>query len=132
MTAPTLPDLEATLVAWAAAKFTGVRSVAELPANLGDVLPVIQWQGIGGGDVARTMWTQTFDFDCYAATRSGASTLASAVWSALLWDLPGFVGAGFTVGEVRTFAVPAWRPYDNTKLRRFGGGVEAFVHLTNT
>lgn len=121
-------DVEALLIPWLASTLT-VRAVTDLPADLADVLPVVQVVRIGGPDDDNLSRYDmpTVDVDCYDADRAKASALAGRVHDALRITLPGLtVGAG-TVTKVQTITGPSWRPYDDTLLRRIGASYRLYI-----
>ncbi|GAA2108207.1 hypothetical protein [Streptomyces synnematoformans] len=122
------PDVEVELVALLGAALTGTRLCTELPADLLDVLPVLQVQRVpGGGDDGFRLDRALVDADAYAATRAGASQLARTARAVLL-GLPGTTTTAAVFGRVRTVAAPAWRPYENPGLRRMGTTYELLFH----
>ncbi|GHD70132.1 hypothetical protein GCM10010317_076780 [Streptomyces mirabilis] len=127
MTAVGSVDVEAELIAWLDTVLD-VRVLTDLPANLGDVLPVVQVQRVGGYDDGFRLDRALVDIDVYAATREAASALMAQTRSLLLTELRGVATdtAVFTVA--RTIAAPAWRPYENPALRRFGASFEIYCH----
>lgn len=124
----TAPHVESVLVTWLKAAFPTARLCTELPANLADVLPVIQVVGIGGTGDRFAFDQPRADVDVYAATRSAARDLAQQVHESLLGDLPGQSVDGTFVLSVREFMSPTWTPYDNTTLRRFTLSVGLRIH----
>ncbi|KOU62039.1 hypothetical protein ADK57_25715 [Streptomyces sp. MMG1533] len=120
-------DIEAELVAWLASGLD-VRVLTDLPADLGEVLPVIQIQRTGGGDDGLRLDRAFVDIDVYAASRQAASQLMSQTRSLLLTQLRGAVTAAAVFTSARTIAAPTWRPYENPNLRRFGATFEIFCH----
>ncbi|NML55402.1 hypothetical protein HHL19_16660 [Streptomyces sp. R302] len=122
------PDLEVELVAYLTAR-RAVRVLTELPANLGDILPVVQVQRLpGGGDDGFRLDRALVGVDVYAATRGDASTLAELVRDDLINHLPGTATARAVFGRVATVSAPSWRPYENPGLRRSGATYEVFFH----
>lgn len=120
--------IEPLLVAALKAQFPSARVVTETPANLVDVLPVIQVGGIGGSGDAYQFDTPRADIDVYAATRDAARTLAQQIHDWLLRDLPGqTLGSAFVL-KVTEFMSPVWTPYDNTTVRRFTLSVGLRLH----
>lgn len=120
-------DVEAELVAW----LTGgldVRVLTDLPANLADVLPVVQIQRAGGNDDGVRLDRAFVDVDVYAATRQAASQLMTQTRSLLLTQLRGAVTDAAVFTSARTITAPSWRPYENPNLRRFGATFEIFCH----
>lgn len=120
---------ETVLVTWLKAEFPDVRIVTETPANLADVLPCIAVSRFGGiEDVFSTFDNPSMDFDCYAAARDEARTLAYAVRSSIRDDLPGQTVAGVSASRTRSLAAPVATPYDNTTLRRFTYSAQIRLH----
>src|SRR5438876_10972688 len=97
--------------------FPTVRLVTELPANLQDVLPVMQVGRVGGANHRPGLDRVTADIVCFHSSlldgRNDVRKLAEQVRDAVLGKLPGYVVAGATVTGVNTVAAPAFRPYDN-------------------
>lgn len=119
------PEAETVLVAAAAAHFTGKRVCTETPDDLADVLPCIRiTRFAGGADEVYTFDNPSIDFDCYAATRAAAQTLAYEVRTWVRNTLPGTTIGDDTTGRAfvarsQDILGPHWTPYDNTSLRRF-------------
>lgn len=122
------PDIEIELVTYLADLLAGVRLCTELPANLVDVLPLVQVQRVGGDDDGARLDRALVDVDVFAATRQDAFSLSRTVHDALIVQLRGTMTAGAVFGRVATVSAPAWRPYENTGGRRIGGTYELFFH----
>lgn len=120
-------DVEAELVAWLTNRLDE-RTLTDLPANLGDALPVVQIRRAGGGDDGIRLDRAFVDIDVYAASRQAASTLMSQTRSLLLTELRGTVTTAAVFTSARTISAPTWRPYENPGLRRFGATFEIFCH----
>lgn len=120
-------DVEAELVAWLTDRLDE-RTLTDLPANLTDVLPVVQIQRAGGDDDGIRLDRAFVDVDVYAASRQAASQLMSRTRSLLLTELRGVVTAAAVFTSARTIGAPGWRPYENPGLRRFGASFEIFCH----
>lgn len=110
-------DIELTLTEWIRGAFSA-RTCTELPANLADVLPVVQVEEIGGTS-GRFNGTPRVDVDVYAADYESARDLAQGIHDALLF-LNGTVGTDAVIRGVRVDSRPSRRPYDNAGLRRVG------------
>lgn len=122
-------EAEALLVAWLDTEFGSARVATETPSNLADVLPCIVVSRFGGlEDEVYTFDNASLDFDCYAATRAAARTLAHQVRTALRRDLPGETLGPAFVHRVQTIAPPIWTPYDNTAVRRFTYSAQIRLH----
>lgn len=91
------------------------------------MLPVIQVGNIGGQD-RFNLNANTVDIDVYNPTRITARDLTYQVWSDLRFVLRGYTTTDQMVTRVDTINSPAWRPYDNTNLRRIGLTVQVIVH----
>lgn len=121
----TYPEAETVLVAAAVVHFTGKRICTETPDDLAAVLPAIRiTRFAGGSDDVWTFDNPSVDFDCYAATRAAAQTLAYDVRTWVRTILPGTIIGDQTTGrafvaKAQDILGPHWTPYDNTKLRRF-------------
>jgi len=127
-----LADVELLLHGWLVAQFPSARVARELPANLGDVLPVIQPSRFGGSDDALTLDSANVDIDVYAADYATAASLAGQVRSAVRLHLPGYAASGAAVQSVSTISAPRWVPYDNTSLRRFTAAYRITIHSIPT
>jgi hypothetical protein len=123
-----LVSAESLVRGWLAEQFTPTRVVTELPANLGDVVPVIQVTRFGGSDDVIVLDNAHIDVDTFAATRDDARTLAEQVRTALRLHLPGVTTGGGVVTSVTTMSAPRWVPYDNTNLRRFVASYRITIH----
>jgi hypothetical protein len=125
-------DAELLLVGWLgptlAPSYPTIRCVTDVPANLADVLPLVQVTRFGGSDDVPTLDRAHVDVDCFAATRQGAHDLAEAVRALLRFYLPGRVLSGAVIAKVITISGPAWRPWDNTDLARFGAAYALTIH----
>lgn len=120
-------DIEVELVAWLGAELS-VRVATELPATLADILPVLLVQRVGGDDDTFRLDRALVDVDAYAATRAEAAALAASARSRLVAALRGATTVNAVFGRVSTVQAPAWRPYENTNLRRIGATYEIFFH----
>lgn len=118
---PTFPGTERLLHDWLVADL-GVRVCSELPADLAEVVPLIQAVRIGGphDDNDPFLLIPTVSVDCFADDRLAAITLADQVDRAMRKTLPGAQVHGASVGLVRTLTGPSWRPWDDTAVRRYG------------
>ncbi len=124
-------DVELWLRDWLATEFS-VRTVTELPANLQDVVPLIQVGRIGGGN-HYTIDRPTVDVVCFTATfpnalagadgRDAARKFAERVRDGMYFRLPGTL----PVTSVATVAAPAWRPYDDPAVRCYGATYQLTV-----
>lgn len=122
-------DVEKLLVGWLGTNL-GVRVLTDTPLNLADILPVVRVTRFGGADTDVVLDRANVDVDCYAATRLDAYTLCEQVRGALLFSLAGKTVSRVTVARVQTISGPAWRPWDNTSLRRFGATYQLTTKTT--
>ncbi|MFJ5070252.1 hypothetical protein ACIQC7_27965 [Kitasatospora sp. NPDC088556] len=122
------PDHEAVLVAFLTADLAGPVVTTETDNDLQDHLPLVQVRRAGGGDDGFRLDRALVDVDVYAASRADASALARQIRTALLSRLRGSVQPTAVVGLVATVSAPAWRPYENTGLRRVGATYEIYLH----
>jgi hypothetical protein len=113
-------DIEAALVTWLKTALGGTRCVTELPADLGTVVPLVEIGRIGGTDPTISIDRANVDITCFAATRADARALAYQVWGVLRTNLIGTSLGGGVVLRVDTASAPAWHPYDDPAVRRFG------------
>lgn len=125
-----IPDTESVLVHAAQDQFTTARVCTDLPADLADVLPVIQVDVIGGQDLQVAVDRATVDFDCYGLDRIAARALAHQVWDWLRFTLPGSTVDGALISRVNTINQPNWVPYDDTNVRRFTFTVQVYLRAT--
>lgn len=124
---PTYQSPERLLIPKLASEL-GVRVVAETPANLATVVPLLQVTGIGGSDFTPTFDSCNVDVDSYAASRGESEDLSNAARHFLMWLLPGQILGGAVVASVRTIMRPTWTPYDDTDLRRFTASYAVVLH----
>ena len=125
---PTYQSPERLLIGWLTLEL-GVRVVAETPASLATVVPVLQVTGIGGSDFTPTFDTCNVDVDSYAASRGESEDLSNRARAALMFTLPGkLIGGAAVVASVRTIMRPTWTPYDDTDLRRFTASYAVVLH----
>jgi hypothetical protein len=117
---------------WLAAQFAPTRVVTELPANLADVVPLLQVTRFGGQDDFITLDAANIDIDAFAVGRDAARTLAEQARTAVRLHLPGYASGGAAVQSVTTISAPRWVPYDNTSLRRFVASYRITIHSIPT
>jgi hypothetical protein len=113
-------DAENLAHSWLAAKFTTARVVTETPGSI--VGPTIRAVRISGGNKF-VLDRAVLDVDCYDLTRASARTLAEQVRDAFCFLLPGTNH----VTAVETLSGPAWRPWENTSVRRFGATYQLYI-----
>jgi hypothetical protein len=118
--------VETVVNTWLTGRFPTDRVVTETPADLVGALPLILVAGLPGKQKV-SLASPLVDVESYAATRDAARTLAMQVHNALLFEMRGLVG-DMLITKVEIRAYPAWRPYDNTKLRKFGALYQVYLH----
>lgn len=122
-------DTEQLLVGWAPG-IVSCRALTETPDDLADVLtttPVVRITRIGGP--SQVGFDQpTVDFDCFGLTRPAAKAFAISLQSAVELQLPGYYNTYGTVLAAVTISGPAWRPWDNSNVRRIGFTTRLSVH----
>lgn len=121
-------NVEAVLVAFLGDVLGGPVVTTELGNDLLEDLPVVQVQRVGGDDDGLRLDRALVDVDVYAPGRGQAADLSEQIRAALLHTLRGSTTATATVGRVATVSAPAWRPYENTSLRRCGATYEIYLH----
>jgi hypothetical protein len=121
-------DAELVIHHYLAAEFPNARVTTDLPADLADVVPLIQPIRIGGGDLALSLDSASIDVDCFAATRLAVNRFASDVRAALV-RAPGYFDEALHVSvksvRVRNFG---WRPYVNGNVRSAGMTADVVLH----
>lgn len=124
-------DIERLLTAWMEAQLE-VRAVAELPADLYTAgnLPILHVEEVPGpGWSIPTIDVCDVDIDAYAIGRQPSRDLAEQA-RALVMAMAGRVfDDGLTVvSKVETLRKPTPLPYDDSDLRRMGGGYRFTLH----
>jgi hypothetical protein len=115
-----LASSDEVTVTWLQEQFPDARVCTETPANLLDVLPVIQVQTIGGADQELPLDFATVDVDVFASGPIATSALAEQVRTSLRVTLPGKPVAGAFVARVDTVVKPHYVYYsDDALLRRY-------------
>lgn len=120
-------DIEAALTGWLRAALDGPRVVTELPATLQTDLPLVQVERLAGRGRDLIIDEPTVDVECFAATRADARALAYECQRLLRHVLPGQPITGGLARRVQELSGPAWRPYPNLAVRRFGLSVQITV-----
>lgn len=107
----------------------GVRVCSEVPADLADVVPLVQAVRVGGPAHDRDPFflMPTINVDCFDADRASAMDLAHAVDLSLRRRLSGATVLGARIGRVATITGPSWRPWDDTDVRRFGATYQIWI-----
>ena len=110
----------------------GVRCLTDLPADLQNVVPVVQVVRIGGpsDDNDSRFEAATVSIDCFASDRASATALAMQVDDVMRHSLPGTLTGGAVVTKVRTLTGASWRPWDDQQVRRFGATYQTWVKST--
>jgi hypothetical protein len=125
-------DSDQLLVAALQAEFPGVRVCTELPANLEQVLPVVQVNRFGGHVDFASMDRPHTDVDVWAASDEACAVLAGQVRS---WILMGMVGVRIvastgtgTFSAVHEQTGMMRRPSSNPDVWRRGAAYTISVH----
>jgi hypothetical protein len=120
--------VEVLLIPWLAEQI-GVRCLTDLPADLQQVLPIVQVVRVGGPshDDNPRFDMPTVSVDCFAEDRNSATGLALDVDEAIREVLPGQTTGGATVTRVQSITGPHWVPYDDTNLRHFNQSYRLFI-----
>lgn len=118
-------NAEVVVREWIADHFPQARVVTETPSDM-TVLPVVKVVGLGGPMQRLNLGRPAVDIEAYDSTRAAASTLADQIHDAMLFQIRGLI-SGANVEAVRTVSSPAFRPYDDTNLRRFGATYQIFL-----
>jgi hypothetical protein len=122
-------DIELELIGWTQTRLgAGVVVRDELDNNLGNELPTVQIEVVGGDDDTFRLDRALVDVNVYAATRAAAIALAAQVHGLYLTELAGSKTTNAVFGRVTTVTRPAVRPYENTDLRRVGGTYSLYSH----
>jgi hypothetical protein len=120
------PDAEAVVIGWLRGQ--GFDARAELDNNLANELPIVHVQSVGGDDDGFRLERALIEIDVYAATRTAAAQLAQQVRGLLHTEMRGSADDQAVFGRVDTVSRPAWRPYENTGLRRIGATYAIHLH----
>lgn len=121
------------LVPWLAAQFQAVHGVTvrvctDTPADLADVVPVVQVYAVTGTDAYGFLSKPVVEAASFGATREEADLTARRAHRLLHRWLPGTVTGGGVVTQVTTVKHPGWLPYDDPNVRRFGATYEITLH----
>jgi hypothetical protein len=122
-------DVERILVSWLSGQLS-CRVLTDLPADLQDRVPLLQIARFGGGDIAPGLDVADLDVDAFGPDRGSAVALAEQARFALRFTLPGTQIDGAVFTRTETVEGPAFRPYANTGLRRYGATYRLYVHIT--
>jgi len=125
------PSIEELVKDWLDVRFATAMVRTELPGGSDGVapnVPLIRLARVGGVDVQRTLDRPIVDIEAFMLTRGGAVAFAARIQVALLNDLPGARFNGGYFQSVRTVSGPAWRPWDDLKVRRVGASYEFVLH----
>jgi len=110
-------DSELLVTSAARVWLTGVRVVTNTPANLETVMPLVQFERVGGPTMRFRDGPLMYAYT-YAATRLLAQELAIRVQDFMLHHLPGTTAEGGRVQQVTCPVGPQWLPYDNPAVQR--------------
>lgn len=127
----TFGGVDPLLIGWAATHF-GVRFALDTPADLQQVVPLVQLQTIGGpsSDDFAGLIAATVSVDSFAADYEAASDLAWQVDAGFRTALPGTTVGAVTFGKVRTLTIPGRRPWDDVAVRRYGGTYQIWLRAS--
>lgn len=120
-------DPELLLIDWLPTVVT-CQAATDLPADLASQVPFVRITRIGGPDTDPGLDHPTVDVECFHSTRQQARDLAASVQYQLRFTLPGHQGTGGWVSRVSTVNGPAWRPYDDLTVRRYGATYQISTH----
>lgn len=121
-------DVERLLVPWLGSQCQ-CRVLTDLPADLERQVPLLQIARVGGNDIRPGLDVVGLEVDAYGPNRGSAVALAENARHALRFVLPNTQIDGAVFTRVDTVEAPAFRPYDNTGLRRFGASYRLVVHI---
>jgi hypothetical protein len=120
--------VDSLLVTWAAGHFPNMRACTEVPANIDELLTtkdaVVRFQRFGGTERSVSLDDANVDVDVFAPTAAQAEDFAAQIRAALKFNLPGQTVGAAVVIRVNTINGPSWRPWDNTKVRRYGASYQ--------
>jgi hypothetical protein len=124
----TFAGVDPLLIGWATTHF-GVRFALDTPADLADVVPLVQLQTIGGpsDDRFAGLIAATVSVDSFAADYEAASDLAWQVDAGLRTALPGTKTGSVVFGKVRTLTIPGRRPWNDVTVRRYGATYQIWL-----
>lgn len=124
-------DVDDLIVAWlptVGITATTITTDDVLRMDVAYAMPLIQVVTYGGADRSGVLDDVNLDIDVYAAIRGMAVDLSEEIRTAIIDLLPGYHIPGATVARTRTNQRPAWRPYDNTAIRRRQAAYAITVH----
>lgn len=119
-------DGETVLVGWLRQR--GWNAMVELTNALQDELPVIRVMAVGGDDDTFRLDRPLIDIDVFADTHVHANQIAQQLRADFHDVLRGSTTDTAVIGAVTTVSAPAWRPYENTGLRRVGATYAIHMH----
>lgn len=122
-------DVGKLLVGYFTVHNAGMRHVTKLPANLADVLPLVRFQRVSGGDSADApnLETVVVDTDLFDADEASAEASASSVHGLFRRSLPHTTINGQTVGRVECPAGFRWLPWDDTTIWRLSATYTLYI-----
>lgn len=121
------PDAEAALIPYLS-RALGVRVCTDVPAALGEALPLVRVMRVGGSDDGFRLDRAVIDTDTFAATRAEAAYLATRLRAVLLSLLPGTAVPGAVFTAASTVSAPAVRPWENPGVLRCGATYALSLH----
>lgn len=122
-------DVETLLIGWLQGQLgPSVVVRDEVDNMLADELPTVQVERAAGDDDGFRLDRALIDVNVYAASRSAAAALSATIRALMLTVLRGSTTGGGVVAGVTVVTAPAWRPYENITLRRYGATYQVYVH----
>lgn len=121
-----LPDSQIVMIAWLTAARPTTRTVAALPANLGQELPLLQVLQVSAQVTSRTQVRATIDVNAYEGDADRASTLAALV-EALLLGSVNVPAGGAVIRSVASIQRPRLLPYANPSVCLYGGTYQVLM-----
>lgn len=127
------PSVAGLMVAVCTAEWPTIRFCTELPSNVEELVPVVQFNRFGGSDDEVTMDRAYVDVDVWHSSLTAAEDLASELFTWMRMRMPGkwaVVGAAGpgVVASCRTQTGMYQRPAGNDDLFRVGGAFTIRAH----
>lgn len=120
-------NVETLLTSWGPT-VVEARWVTERPADLAGNVPLVLVRRVGGPDTDPTISLATVDLEYYQRDRVSAGDGAEALRKALRYQLPGYTTTDGVVAKVSVLSGPAWRPYDDPNVTRYGLSCQLALH----
>ncbi|MGW1998151.1 phage tail termination protein [Embleya sp. NPDC001921] len=110
-------NAELLVTGWLRGLLDPIRVVTNTPADLEQILPVVQVERVGGPTLRFSDGPLLYIYT-YDTSRLLAVELAIRVQDLMLHHLPGVTAAGGRVQTVGCPIGPQWLPYDNPNVNR--------------